>query len=151
MKSITSLIQIHQLTFEAFSKLTILSEHWLEEVEKQQKPVPHDSYNMGVLFTIYQQGDRKVYFEKKVAPLKKEKSVKSLPELIETKSRDSADLDNVLQECVINCYESEMYQYCFKLGAILGATVTNEIMPHFTTHVVTSYFTPQLKRHLQTI
>lgn len=51
-----------QITYDQFDSLTILSEAWLEESIKQQALQPVDSFNIGLLFKIFTQGDRTMFY-----------------------------------------------------------------------------------------
>lgn len=49
---------------------------------------------------------------------------------------------------MISIYDSEQYDYAFKIANILGATVTDSIVPFFTTHVIAEKLTPHLRTQL---
>ena len=79
---------------------------------------------------------------------KQSQAPKSLPELVETFSRRPADTDLILEDCVIAIYDSDDFADCSRQASLLGATVSEQIMASFTTHVISKYQTPQLKNHL---
>lgn len=65
-------------------------------------------------------------------------------------SRQAADEDIILEDCVLNIYEQEHYNHCFRLASALGASISDTILPAFTTHVVVAsgLYTLQLKSEL---
>jgi hypothetical protein len=70
---------------------------------------------------------------------KKKAVPKSLPELTETFSRRPADTDLVLEDCVISIYDSDNANICSRYASLLGATVSDEIMASFTTHIIAKF------------
>ncbi len=67
---------------------------------------------------------------------------------METVSRKSCDEALILENCVISIYDSDLYQQCSRLASLMGATVTDQIMPAFTTHVISSTYSAQLKQDM---
>ena len=56
-----------------------------------------------------------------------------------------ANQDLILEDCVLTIYDSDIYNHGFKIANLLGANITDQIIPTYTTHVITKYITPQLK------
>ncbi|TNV81653.1 hypothetical protein FGO68_gene48 [Halteria grandinella] len=142
-------IQSHSLTYESFTSLpTIVSSHYIDDCLSSNTLLEAEpTYNAGLLFTLYLQGDRSVFYTPpKVA--KKEKRQKTVGELLETVSRQQADEGIILEDCVIAVAEQELYARAFRLCNLLGAVVTDQITPQFTTHVISSKITPMLKQSL---
>jgi len=50
-------------------------------------------------------------------------------------------------DCVLSFYETDPESN--RLASLLGATVTDQIVANFTTHVIAQYMTPILKHQLQ--
>jgi hypothetical protein len=54
----------------------------------------------------------------------------------------------ILENCVLSIYDADLYQQCAHLASLLGATVTDQIVPSFTTHIVASQYTQGLKQDM---
>ena len=153
-KEIKSFIDEYKLTAEQFESLIIVSEQWTEECMKLEEAVSHDSFNVGLLFKLFTQGDRSMFHQSvktSTGQTKSErKSGKSIPELIETFSRTAADEDLILEDCVVAIISgtNDETKSWSKLASMLGSTVTDQIMASFTTHVITQQVTPLLKQQL---
>ena len=48
----------------------------------------------------------------------------------------------------IHIFDKDLYKDCSQLCNIMGATITDEIIPFFTTHIVTNKVTPFLQTQL---
>jgi hypothetical protein len=53
----------NKITYEHFERLTIVSEQWIDECLKANDLVPKDPFNLAVLFKIFTQGDRSVFYQ----------------------------------------------------------------------------------------
>jgi hypothetical protein len=54
----------------------------------------------------------------------------------------------ILDNFVLSIYDADLYQQCAHLASLLGATVTDQIVPSFTTHIVASQYTQGLKQDM---
>lgn len=74
---------------------------------------------------------------------------------METYSRHASNEDLILEDCVLSLISTDEQQdslrHCQRLAALLGATVSEQILPAFTTHVVTQLITPLVKNQLNTL
>lgn len=112
-----------------------------------------EAFDVGKLFLITLQGELSIFHQVKAPPPKQERKQKSIAELIETFSRCPADEDLILEDCVVSIASGsqEEIKAWTRLAAMLGATVTEQIIASFTTHVISQQLTPLLKQQLQDI
>lgn len=87
-------IKENKITYEHFERLTIVSEQWIDECLKAKDLVPKDPFNLAVLFKIFTQGDRSIFYQatSNAASNKKgQKKPRGLEEQIEALSQNPAD------------------------------------------------------------
>lgn len=95
--------------------MKIVSEQWVEECIKAKEMVGIEAFNIGVLFKIHIQGDRRMFYQQNNnnnrvngSNANGKRQQKSLQELVEIASRKAADEDILLEDCVISIYDSEL-------------------------------------------
>lgn len=70
--------------------------------------------------------------------------------LMEQWSQYKAHEQLILEDCVIAVEsESEQYEHCKRLANLLGANLTDDIIPMYTTHIVAELLKPSLKEKLR--
>jgi hypothetical protein len=63
-KLIRKFIDTHSITYEQFNALpTIVSSQYIDDCLTQNAQLDSQPYNAGLLFNLYLQGDRSVYFQ----------------------------------------------------------------------------------------
>ncbi|CDW73016.1 UNKNOWN [Stylonychia lemnae] len=152
VQDIELMIKHFKITFKQFEQMQIISDQWaIKSIMKDEK-IPTIDYNLGMLFKIMISGDRSVFY---VPPMTKQDQnkarKKSLQQnvysVMEQWTKYSANELNILEDCVITFYGNED-QHGNKLANLLGANITDSIIPTYTTHIVTENLTPQLKQSL---
>lgn len=60
------------------------------------------------------------------------------------------DLD-FLSDCAIHVFDDKLNPEAAQLAMVMGSMVTDEIVPHFTTHVIAEKITPILSQHINSL
>lgn len=58
---------------------------------------------------------------------------------------------SILKDCVIHVYDNELNPEALHLANLMGAIVTDSIIPFLTTHIIAGKMTAMLKSNLNSI
>eukprot|EP00347_Sterkiella_histriomuscorum_P001012 403373677 len=154
------LIKQFKVTFKQYEQMNIISDSWITKSIMGEQLQDTLIYSMNQLFNMICQGDRSVFYQPvvKVNELKssnqngkgkKYNASTNIPALMEQWTKYGAHELTILSDCVISFFGSDQNnQHAYKLANLLGANLTDSIIPTYTTHIITDAITPQLKQSL---
>lgn len=135
-QEIISMIQELELTYDKFRGLTILNDKFVTDSIKAGFMQEIENYDMGALFRIITQNDQIHYFDLEVNNQKPDSLSMSLNEKQEYALTLQPNQMNVLCGCFIHIFDSQLNPEALQLVNIMGAMVTDQIIPFLTTHIV---------------
>lgn len=135
------------MTSELFRSFHILSHFYIAKSIENGKPLELMGFDQGAFFRIITQNDQSVFYKEEVS-IEKNTEKMSLDEKIEHCQHMQVSEDMVLSDCFIHNYDNDLNPMAMNLCNCTGATITSNIIPFLTTHIVVAKMTPVLKHTL---